>query len=105
MGWTVYYEATTTMADIDAFVGAANQAKLSLSENCEPYEWILKAAHSAGGFSKVHYSKTPELDFVAILRELQNLSRSWTEVKIIVGDDYYLDHRDIRHVKIDRVLD
>jgi len=37
--------------------------------------------------------------------QLQNLSRFWTHVKITVTDDYYLDHRDIRQVKIDQVLD
>ncbi len=105
MGWTVYYEASTTKGDIDLFVASANQAKLPLSENCEPYEWTVKDARSAMGFSKVHYSKTPELDYVAILMELQLLSKSWTHVKITVSDDYYLNSRDIRQVKIDQVLD
>jgi hypothetical protein len=105
MGWTVYYEASTKNGDIGLFVESANQAQLPLSENCEPYQWTAKDAQSASGFSKVHYSKTPEQDFVAILMELQNLSNSWTQVKITVSDDYYLDRRDIRQVKIDEVLD
>jgi hypothetical protein len=105
MGWTVYYDASTPNGDIDLFVASANQVNLPLSKNCEPYEWTAKDAQSASGFSKVHYSKTPELDFIAILMELQLLSRSWTHVKITVSDDYYLDRRDIRQVKIDDVLD
>jgi hypothetical protein len=105
MGWTVYYEASTSRDDIDLFVESANQAKLPLSENCEPYAWSTKDARSAGGFSKVHYSNAPELDFVAILTELQNLATSWAHVKITVSDDYYLSRRDIRQVKIDEVLD
>jgi len=31
MGWTVYYEASSTKADIHQFVAAANEANLGLS--------------------------------------------------------------------------
>jgi len=47
MGWTVYYEASSTKADIHQFVAAANEANLGLSENSETYQWRAEDAHSA----------------------------------------------------------
>ena len=105
MGWTVYYDATSTKEDIDLFVSTANEAKLTLSSNCEPYQWEATDARSAKGWSKAHFSDFPDRDFVTILTELQDLSKAWTHVHITVTDDYYLDHQDIRGIQIDRVLD
>ncbi len=104
MGWTIHYHAKIPSKQIDLFLQEENSAHLTLDEKCEEYKWESTKDGLVSGFTKVHFSKESEKDFLTILKALKELSEKWAKSKIIVSDDYYLQKEDIRKVDISKVL-
>jgi hypothetical protein len=105
MGWTVHYQAKIPGKLVDEFLQAANSARLNLDEYCEAYQWEASGEGLVSGFTKVHFSKNSEKDFLSILKAIKTLSEKWIGIEFIVSDDYYLQEEDIRKVDIGKILE
>lgn len=104
MGWTIHYHAKIPRKSVDSFLQEANSVRLPLDEKCEEYKWESTEDGHASGFTKVHFSKESEKDFLTILKAIKALAEKWTKAKFIVSDDYYLQKEDIRKVDLATIL-
>jgi hypothetical protein len=105
MGWTIHYQAKIPTNQVDSFLQEANSVRLPLDEKCEEYKWELTGDGHVSGFTKVHFSKNSNKDFLSILRAIKTLSEKWAKTEFIVSDDYYLQKENIRKVDIEKVIE